>query len=133
MIVALAIVNDFVVATGESNSCTGSMLCCGLAQSDCDGFARSVRSSLVVDTSLAAPSVPLECAPDIEGYSCRAPYNVPCLGRTWLLPSTSCKIFSVGPRTDQLNYSECGIKTYDNGCQFMADYACLPLLKVSRS
>ncbi len=57
MIVALAIVNAFVVATGESNSCTGSILCCGLAQSDCDGFARSVRSSLVVDTSLAAPSV----------------------------------------------------------------------------
>jgi hypothetical protein len=75
MIVALAIVNAFVVATGERNSCTGSILCCGLAQSDCDGFARSVRSSLVVDTSLAAPSVPLECAPYIEGYSCWAPYK----------------------------------------------------------
>jgi hypothetical protein len=83
MIVALAIVNGLLLLLVRVTHVQDQYFAaCGLAQSDCDGFARSVRSSLVVDTSLAAPSVPLECASDIEGSLCWAPHNVPCLGRT---------------------------------------------------
>jgi hypothetical protein len=109
-IVVLAIANAFVLATCQTYSCAGSILCGGLAQSDCDAAERQIQPGNLYFTGGSAGSTGV------------------CSGHCGLFVSGSvCQLSG----TDMINAfnelrandcAKCGIVTFENGCQFKADY-----------
>jgi hypothetical protein len=73
-IVVLAIANAFVLATCQSYSCSGSILCRGLAQSDCHAAERQIQpgySYFTFSEIISRNKTITECLllPEISGYS----------------------------------------------------------------
>jgi hypothetical protein len=109
-IVVLAIANAFVLATCQTYSCSGSILCRNLAQSDCDTAERQIvpGNSYFTDGSAGSTGV--------------------CSGHCGLFVSGSlCRLSG----TDMINAfhelrahecAKCGVKTFENGCEFKADF-----------
>ncbi|VFR01380.1 unnamed protein product [Cuscuta campestris] len=97
-------------AAPESFSCSGSTLCRGLAQSDCDAARRQIQADNRYFTGGNKGSTGV------------------CSGHCGLFVSGSnCDLFGHEMITafDQLrgqNCQKCGVKTFDDGCQFKADY-----------
>ncbi|CAK9267511.1 unnamed protein product [Sphagnum jensenii] len=109
-IVGLAIANAFVLATCQSYSCSGSILCRGLAQSDCDAAERQIQPGNSYFTGGSAGSTGV------------------CSGHCGLFVSGSFCQLSGTDMNNAFNElrahdcAKCGIKTFENGCQFKADY-----------
>jgi len=107
---ALALLNGMHGAAGDTTSCAGSTLCKFLAQSDCDAAMRQIVPTNTYFTGGAKGSTGTcfgHCGLFVQGVVCSLS-GQQMIDDFNALRSAGC--------------AKCGIYTYDNGCQFKADY-----------
>ncbi|MCO5549401.1 hypothetical protein L7F22_002872 [Adiantum nelumboides] len=110
LLVSVCMVMGQTRGEGDTYSCAGSALCKGLAQSDCDAARRAIVPGNVYFTGGAKGSTGV------------------CYGRCGLFVSgnrcdlTGIEMNAAFNELRDHNCAKCGIKTYDDGCQFKADY-----------
>ncbi|BBN06872.1 hypothetical protein MPTK1_3g24560 [Marchantia polymorpha subsp. ruderalis] len=107
-LLGLAAVNTAV--STDSYSCAGSSLCKNLAQSDCDAARRAIVPGNRYFTGGSATSTGVcsgHCGLFVSGDLCDL---------------TGDEMITAFDELRSRNCQKCGIKTYDDGCQFKADY-----------
>ncbi|MCO5602165.1 hypothetical protein L7F22_056293 [Adiantum nelumboides] len=95
---------------GDTYSCAGSTLCSGLAQSDCDAARRAIVPGNLYFTGGAKGSTGVcfgNCGLFVSGNRCDLSGN---------------EMITAFNELRDHDCAKCGIKTYDDGCQFKADY-----------
>ncbi|KAG6551217.1 hypothetical protein Mapa_007143 [Marchantia paleacea] len=111
LILALLALNAVRTAIlADSYSCDGSILCGGLAQSDCDAAKRQIQPENRYFTGGSATSTGVcsgHCGLFVSGPVCDLTGNEMIIAFDELRAQ---------------NCQKCGIKTYDDGCKFKADY-----------
>ncbi|CAM6019395.1 unnamed protein product [Sphagnum balticum] len=109
-IVVLAIANAFVLATCQTYSCSGSILCSGLPQSECDAAERQIKRGNSYFTGGGAGSTGVcsgHCGLFVSGSFCRL---------------SGTEMINAFNELRAHDCAKCGVKTFENGCQFKADY-----------
>ncbi|EFJ05900.1 hypothetical protein SELMODRAFT_431177 [Selaginella moellendorffii] len=94
----------------DSYSCAGSALCRGLAQSDCDAARRQIQPSNRYFTGGNKGSTGVcsgRCGLFVSGSNCDL---------------TGSEMITAFDELRARNCAKCGVKTYNDGCQFKADY-----------
>ncbi|KAL2611741.1 hypothetical protein R1flu_023433 [Riccia fluitans] len=111
LLFAMAVINVFVlVSCQDSYSCAGSTLCRDLPQSDCDAARRQIQPGNRYFTGGNKGSTGVcsgHCGLFVSGSNCDL--------------SGQEMIDAFNELRDR-NCAKCGIKTYNDGCQFKADY-----------
>ncbi|EFJ07262.1 hypothetical protein SELMODRAFT_429946 [Selaginella moellendorffii] len=94
----------------DSYSCAGSTRCSGLAQSDCDAARRQIQPSNRYFTGGNKGSTGVcsgHCGLFVSGSNCDLTGN---------------EMITAFNELRARNCAKCGIKTYNDGCKFKADY-----------
>lgn len=110
MFFALALVLLTDGAAADSWSCKGSTLCGGLKQSDCDAARRQIQPSNRYFTGGNKGATGVcsgHCGLFVSGSNCDL---------------TGTEMIIAFDELRARNCQKCGIKTYNDGCQFKADY-----------
>ncbi|KAL6555406.1 hypothetical protein OROGR_006664 [Orobanche gracilis] len=97
-------------ATTDTFSCSGSTLCRGLAQSDCDAARRQIQPNNRYFTGGNKGSTGVcsgHCGLFVSGSNCDLTGN---------------EMITAFNELRARNCQKCGVKTYDDGCKFKADY-----------
>ncbi|KAL8091065.1 hypothetical protein AgCh_040245 [Apium graveolens] len=112
VLVALVVILQLQVpqAQADSFSCAGSALCRGLAQSDCDAARRQIQPNNRYFTGGNKGSTGVcsgRCGLFVSGSNCDLTGN---------------EMITAFNELRSQNCQKCGVKTYNDGCKFKADY-----------
>ena len=97
-------------AQADSFSCAGSTLCRGLAQSDCDAARRQIQPNNRYFTGGNKGATGVcsgNCGFFVSGSNCDLTGN---------------EMITAFNDLRSRNCQKCGVKTYNDGCKFKADY-----------
>ncbi|KAL3679677.1 hypothetical protein R1sor_022633 [Riccia sorocarpa] len=101
---------SIVVSGQDSFSCSGSSLCRDLAQSDCDAAFRQIQAGNRYFTGGNKGSTGVcsgHCGLFVSGSNCDL---------------TGQEMIDAFHQLRDRNCAKCGVKTYNDGCKFKADY-----------
>ncbi|PWA56948.1 hypothetical protein CTI12_AA406420 [Artemisia annua] len=112
VLVAVVVILQLQVSQAQADtfSCAGSTLCRGLAQSDCDAARRQIQPNNRYFTGGNKGATGVcsgHCGLFVSGSNCDLTGN---------------EMITAFNELRSQNCQKCGIKTYNDGCKFKADY-----------